>query len=120
VPIVHVRALERLDPAAIEGMLSSMAVEVSRACNCPVEDVWCTFAPVTQMTIGEELRDKADSIAYVDVMMRPRDDTTTARALEAAAKTAARHLEIPIEDAWVRLAPLHSGGIFAGGELLRW
>jgi hypothetical protein len=121
VPVVHVRALDgRLDAAATHTMLASLAEDVSRACDCPTEDVWCTFAPISHMTLGITPVDQNGSLAYVDVLMRPRDSTTTMRALEAAGRTTARHLRITVEDVWVRLAPVRSGEVFAGGRVLRW
>jgi hypothetical protein len=63
VTIVHVRALDRSDEAAIGRMLSELAQELGRPCNPPVEDVWCPFTPVSQIAVVSEVRDKAGSIA---------------------------------------------------------
>lgn len=100
-------------------MLACLADDLSTACDCPSEDVWCTFAPIAHMSVGTKPVDEDGSIAYVDVLMRPRDKTTTVRALEASGRTTARHLGIPVEDVWVRLSPMQSGEVFAGGQVLQ-
>jgi hypothetical protein len=101
-------------------MLRDLAATVGEACGCSIDDVWCTFTAVTAMTVGTR-SDPADSkIIFVDLAMRARDPDIVEPAMEAAATTVSGHMRVPLEDAWVRFIPLHSGEVYAGGAVLSW
>ena len=115
-PIVHIRALSPLDGAPAP--LASIAEAVAAACDCPPEEVWCTFSPLAAVTIGARPVEQASGIVFVELVMRSRGVEPDAAALEAAARATASSFRIPLEDAWARLSLVEPGTVFAGGSPL--
>jgi hypothetical protein len=118
-PVIHVRGLhpdggtEQLDAA-----LRLIAREVAATLGEEPRSTWCTFTPVTRMSLGERIVEQADRIVYLDVWMRPRDEAIRSLALEAACRAAARGLDVPIEDVWAAQHVVEAGYVFAGGMVV--
>lgn len=120
-PVLHVRASNPGDAAAVKSLMESLPAEVEAAAEIREGGVWCTYAALAAQSVGGTVTGPGHhGAAYVDIHMRPRDEEQVARVLRAAAECVARVLSIPVEDVWAKVSVEASGHVFAGGEVLRW
>lgn len=115
-PVVHVRSLA-VDEPEVAGLLVEVARRVAAETPCALDDVWCTFQPLTAQTLGGRVVRDEGRIVYVDVWMRARGEPA-ARALAAACAAAAAGTGVPAEDVWGALHPVEPGRVFAGGSVI--
>jgi hypothetical protein len=118
-PVIHIRALapgggtERIEDA-----LRLIAREVSAPLGEEPRSTWCTFTPVSCMSLGERIVELDDRIVYVDLWMRPHDEPTRIAVLEAACRAAAHGFNVPVEDVWGVHHEVTAGRVFAGGAIV--
>ena len=112
--IVHIHGSRFVAERATPKALANIATHVAEAVGCNVGDVWCTFTPATEMTIGN----RPGRILYLDLLARPRATDELQRGLEAAARAASASFGVALEEVWAHLTVLETDRVFAGGELL--
>jgi hypothetical protein len=117
-PIVHVRGSKGIAGRATPKALTNIATEVADAAGCSVGDVWCTFTPATETTVGTRVPREGEGILYVDVLARPRETDVLPGTLEAAARAAASSFRVRLDNVWAHVTVLETGTVFAGGRLV--
>ena len=117
-PVVHIRAIEGRDATAIDGALVAIAEELAEAAACPVQTVWCTFEPLSALTIGTNKAAAGHEIVFVDIEMRSRGEEVAAEVLRRTGARTAERFGVPVEDVWVRLYEVPPGSVMTGGEIV--
>jgi hypothetical protein len=102
----------------VDGALRLIGQEVSAALGEQPRSTWCTFTAVDRMSLGERIVESDGRIVYVDLWMRPHDEPTRLKTLEAACRAAARGFDVPVEDVWAAHHEVTGGRVFAGGAIV--
>lgn len=122
-PIVEVRALPQPSTVSIPSVLARICTDLAKAIDCPVRQVWATWATLPPGTYAEadsapelQPRDTHPPMARI-LAMEGRDAAYITAMLESVSKSLAATLPIDEDNTFVRYEELRRGRVAWGGKV---